>query len=608
MGSLCIWDYVIIVADLVFAVSIGFILSKKASKNSESYFLGSRSLPWWMITTSMITASLASDTPLVHTEMVRQGGLQKLWWVLISVMALIVGIFLFSRLWRRASITTDAEFYELRYEGNSAALLRGFRALFSGLIQNLTIMGWVIFGMSSIITTMTGVNKYVAVGVCIIVAMIYSTFSGFYGLVVVDFLQFALIVGSMVTLAVISVVKMGGLHVILDMVASNPAYGPATLSLFPDLTRFDMNTIRLLIYILIFWWNDANGYNMQKMSACKNERHAVLATLSYAVFQTCRPWMWVVVGLVSIALFPTLSAPYTDTHAYPLVMNKYLGPGLRGLVVTGFLAAFMSTIDTQLNWGSSYIMTDIYRRFLKKKASEKHYMIVTKIVVVLLMLIGASIVPLMKTVLGAWEFLTLLLVGSGFFSVLRWFWWRVNAYTEISALILGLIIGSINPFIPDSVVVFGYPWTQVPFEIKVAIMTGIVIPISLIVTFLTPPVSTKKLEEFYRRVRPGGFWGVLKKDVHNLPGKALSLTTLIDVFGGMLMCYGISLGIGYSILLRFGKASICFILGIAGSILVYRWYKKEIKILHDINAFEKPNTLNGKLEKLELENIINYGS
>ena len=589
MGRLGFLDYAIIAAYMLFALGTGIFFSKKASQSSENYFLGGRSFPWWMIAVSMVATSFASDTPLAVTELTRTDGLQRIWWVFVSVLVLIVGIFLFSRLWRRAAIITDAQFYELRYEGKSAAFLRGFRAFFAGIVQNLIIISWVIFAMSSIITTMTDIPVWLAIGICMLVALVYATFSGFYGVVVTDFIQFFIATFSMIALAVIAVVKIGGLSHVLDTIAATEGYGPRTLSIFPDFKSFDLDLVKLLIYFLVLWWIDASGYNMQRMSACKNERHAVLATIFYAIFQCCRPWIWVVVALVSIVLFPTLTEPYNDTHAYPLVMKEYLGLGLRGLLVTAFLAAFMSTIDTHLNWGASYIMVDVYQRFIKKEATQRHYMIVTKIVVVLMMAAGVGIALYIAwrklTVSVVWEFLAILMVGGGMISVARWFWWRVNAYTEITGLFLGLVLGLANPFIPESVVLFGFPWPQMPFEIKIAILTGIVVPISIIVTFLTPAVSKEKLEEFYRKVRPGGFWGVLSSEIRELPGKTLSLSTIVDVTGGIMLCYGISLAIGYSILLKFDRAGICCLLAVIGGFIVVRWYKKEVKVLAQSGTF-----------------------
>ncbi|MHC4534696.1 MAG: sodium:solute symporter family protein [Planctomycetota bacterium] len=589
MGNLGFLDYAIIAVYLLFALGTGIYFSKRASKNSENYFLGGRSFPWWMIAVSMVATSFASDTPLVVTEITRTDGLQRIWWIFAAVLTLIVGIFLFSRLWRRAAIITDAEFYEFRYEGKSAAFLRGFRALFAGVIQNLIIISWIIFAMSTIITTMTNIPKWWAVGICTVVALVYATFSGFYGVVVTDFIQFFIATFSMIALAVIAVVKIGGLSHVLDTIAANEDYGQKTLSIFPDFKSFDLDLVKLLIYIFVFWWMDANGYNMQRMSACKNERDSVRATIFYAIFQCCRPWIWVVVALVSIVLFPTLAEPYNDTDAYPLVMNQYLGYGLKGLLVTAFLAAFMSTIDTHLNWGASYIMTDVYQRFIKKDATQRHYMIVTKIAVVLLMAAAVCIALYIAwrqlTVLEVWEFFAFMIVPPGMINVARWFWWRINAYTEIAALSLGLVLGIANFSILKNTVLFGYLWPDIPFEIRITFITAIVVTISIIVTFLTPAVSKEKLEKFYRKVRPGGFWGILSGDIRELPGKALTVATIIDVVGGIMLCYGISIAIGYSILLKFEKAGICCLLAVIGGFIVFRWYKKEVKVLAQNGGF-----------------------
>jgi len=331
------------------------------------------------------------------------------------------------------------------------------------------------------------------------------------------------------------------------------------------------------------WWNDSGGYHMQRMSSCKDERHSVLATLFFAVFQTSRAWLWIGVGLVSIVLFPELGhTQYGDTQAYPMVMNTYLFPGLKGILVTAFLAAYMSTIDTHLNWGASYLMTDVYRRFIKKEATEKHYMLVTKAVVIVMMVCAAALVPLMKSVTAAWEFLALLLAGGGIIAFLRWFWWRISAYTEITALATAAILSIGNmlltSFAPEFEM-FGIPWGEMRFELKVTMFIAIVIPVSFLVTFLTPPVATDKLEEFYRRCRPGGAWGVINPEVKNLPGKVLSARTILDFFGGLMLTFGVSLGIGYTLFQNYAVAACCFGAAVAGGTWVYHWFQREVQYM-----------------------------
>jgi len=594
-------DYIIIASYMVFAISIGMILSKKASKSSENFFLGGRNMPWWLIGISMIATSYASDTPLAITEMVREHGLQRIWWFLCGCVGLVTGTFLFSRLWRRAEITTDAEFYELRYSGKSAAFLRGFQAVWKGTLRNFVTMAFVTLAMSSIITTLMDVNRWVAIGVCVAVALIYATSSGFYGVVVTDFVQFFIAIGGMVYLAVIAWTRVGGYDVISQKVAEASGYGEKTLDLFPDFSHFNLDMLALLIFLGILWWSDSGDYTMQRISSCKNEKHSILATLVFAVFQTSRVWIWAGVALVSIVLFPQLGhTVHGDTQAYPMVMNAYLGPGVKGLLVTAFLAAYMSTIDTHLNWGASYIMTDVYRRFIKKEATERHYMRVTRIVVVLLMLGAAALVPLIKSVTAAWEFLALLAVGGGLIVFFRWFWWRISAFTELAILCCGGLLAVtnllMNRLCPEFML-FGMQWGEMRFEVKLALFAAINLPVALIVTYLTPPVDTEKLEQFYRRVRPGGAWSVVSKDARSLPGKALGVSTLIDCVGGIMLTFGISLGIGYTLLQNFVMAGCCFAAAVLGGIWVYFWFTKEAENLKKYRKLMEQRAENATTEE-----------
>jgi solute:Na+ symporter, SSS family len=580
--NLATMDYAIILAYMAFALGVGIVLTRKASESSENYFLGGRNLPWWLVGISMIASSYASDTPLVVTEMIRQYGLQRVWWFLSGCIGISTGIFLFARLWRRAEITTDAELYEMRYAGRPAAFLRGFKACFDGLVHNFLIIAWVTLAMSSIISTMTPFNRWTAIAICVVVAVSYAVLSGFYGVVVTDFIQFFIAVFGMAALAYIAWTRVGGLEVIMQEVSAAPGYGPDTLNLLPDLSTFSMDLVALLVFVLLLWWNDSGGYHMQRMSSCKDERHAVLAMMFFGIFQTSRAWLWVGVALVSIVLFPDLSrTQFGDTQAYPMVMNTYLAPGLKGVLVTAFLAAYMSTIDTHLNWGASYLMTDVYRRFIKPVASEKHYIRVTKVVVVVMMLAAVCIVPLLKSVTMAWELLALLLTPNKILSFARWFWWRINAFTEISALICASIIAVghmiISGYFPDAQL-FGLPLGELRFSLKLCLSLGVTLPVALAVTLLTPPVPSDRLEAFYRKVRPGGFWSVLDPEVRELPGKAASLRTLADFFGGIALTFGISMFVGHMMLQRYAVAAASAGIAMLGAAWVYRWYQREVRI------------------------------
>jgi SSS family solute:Na+ symporter len=570
-------DYAIILAYLGASLAIGLAMSRRASKDRESYFLGGRTIPWWINGISLAATSFASDTPLVVTEIVRGRGLQRLWWLFAGVIALVVGVVLFARLWRRLEAMTDAEFCELRYDGRAAAVLRVARAFMSGVVYNLVVIAWVTLGMASVITVMMPVDRWTAVGLAMGVTVLYTIFGGFFSAVLTDLVQFALAVLAMIVLAVVAVTEFGGMTQVLDAVRAAPGFGERTLAMFPDFTNGNLDLVCFVILITL-WWTDTGGYVMQRMSAARNERDAVKAMLFFAVWQAVRPWMWAVVALVSIALFPVLPDGRTDTHAYPLVMNTYLGTGLRGLLITAFFAAFMSTITTHLNWGASYLMRDGYARFIRRSASEKEYVLVSRLLTVVIAVAGIALTPLLSSVSQAWEFLAFLVAGSGFLTVLRWFWWRMNAWTELCAIACGLLCAGLNvglQVLAPDVTLFGTTWTEIRFEIKLAAFTALVVPASLIATWLTPPVAPAKLEAFYRKTRPGGWWSGIDPAVRSLPGAALNRRTLVDLCWGILLCLGATLGIGYAILVQPGAAALSFALGAVGAVGVYRWLQRE---------------------------------
>jgi Na+/proline symporter len=369
----------------------------------------------------------------------------------------------------------------------------------------------------------------------------------------------------------------GGMDQVLAAVAAAPAYGECTITMIPDFSGHGLD-LACFIIIISLWWGDAGGYVMQRLSACRNERDAVKAMLFFAVFQSVRPWMWAVVALVSIAVFPVLPDGHTDTQAYALVMNQYLAAGMKGLLITAFAGAFMSTITSQLNWGASYLMRDCYCRFFRPQAAGREFILVSRAFTVLLAAAGMAVVPLLASVTQAWEFLALLTAGSGFFGVVRWFWWRCNAWTELSAIGVGLLcaVGNLllNRFAPQWMV-FGAPWPELRFEIKLALFTALVVPSSLAVTYLTPPVNRDKLEAFYRKVRPGGWWGGVSAEVRALPDRALNRRAVLGLLWGFCLCAGSTLGVGYAILQRPGLAGLGFALCLAGAAGFYAWFRRE---------------------------------
>jgi Na+/proline symporter len=301
--------------------------------------------------------------------------------------------------------------------------------------------------------------------------------------------------------------------------------------------------------------------------------------LFFAVWQAIRPWMWAVVALVSIALFPVMPAPYTDTHAYPLVMDRYLGLGLRGLLIAAFAAAFMSTVTTQLNWGASYLVRDGYCRFLRPAATEREQVLVSRCMTVLLALAGLFITPLFSSLTAAWEFLALLPAGFGIISVLRWFWWRVNAWTELTVLAVGLVCALVDAGLrwrAPELVVAGLPWADWRYELKLLLFTTTAVSVAVIVTRYTPPVAMERLRGFNRKVRPGGWWGPVEAgdDLRGLPEPVLTRRTLLDSLGGLALCLGATMGLGFALLLRPLPAAVAFASAVAGGVFVHRWLRR----------------------------------
>ncbi len=582
--TLATLDYVIIATYMVFSIGVGVYFSKKASGSTDDYFVGGRAMPWWLIGTSMVATTFASDTPLAMTEMVREHGLWRNWFWWNACIAQIMAVFLFARLWRRAQVTTDNELLEIRYSGKPAAALRGFKAIYFAVIFNFLVMGWVIRAMAAVVTTMMPINQWVAIVACIIVALIYAVLSGFYGVVATDLVQFVIAIGGSIYLAVIAVSKIGGVEVLKEKIMSNPEQGEKIFDLFPPLSgEIGGPFVGFLLFMLVMWWahpySDGGGYIIQRMSSCKNEKHSLLATLYFAVLNMVRGWPWIMVALVSLVLFPDLSGTEAgDTGAYPLVMNTYLGVGFKGLLVTSFLAAFMSTIDTHLNWGASYIMTDVYQRFIKKDGSQKHYLRVTRVVVVLLM-VGAGIVAsLLTSISAAWEFAFLMGSGLGLVLVLRWFWWRITAISEIVALGSSAFLAFLNLILTIAVPemeILGFQVATMPLHIKAFLIIPLTIVAWVAATFLTRPTPTATLIEFYKRVSPGGAWSVLPDEVRKSGNPVLNVGFIWDWLGGLALAFGLTFGIGALIFQNWAPALLYIVMATAGGLRV-AWTIKQM--------------------------------
>ena len=542
-------DWGLIIFYFVLALSIGLYFSRRAGKNISEYFTSGRSLPWWLAGTSMVATTFAADTPLAVTDLVANHGIAGnwLWWNM--VMSGLLTVFLFARFWRRAEVLTDVEFTELRYSGRPAAILRGFRALYLAIPINLIILGWVTLAMVKIIELSIGVDKWIGVGICVLVTLVYSGLSGLWGVVITDLLQFAIAMTGSIVLAIFAMDAVGGVVGLKDGLTAIYGSSHDILNFTPDIGSVWMPLSAFMVYLAVNWWAawypgaepGGGGYVAQRMFSTKNEKHSLLATLWFNIAHyALRPWPWILVALVSLVLYPDIEDKQTG---YILVLLDYLPTGFKGLLLASFAAAFMSTVSTHLNWGSSYIVNDFYKRFIKKDGTPQHYVKVARLTTVGLVFAGGIVTFQMETIAGAWKFLLALGAGTGSVYILRWFWWRINAWSEISAMIASFVVAIFLQF------VLGMDTGNAATFAKVMLITVISSSaVWLTVTFLTQPDNESTLLNFYEKVHPGGsLWKPIAKK-SSVEGDRGLIWNLIDWMVGIILIYSTLFGVGKIIL------------------------------------------------------------
>ena len=561
--------------------AIGLYYRRRAGKSVSEFFLSGRNVPWWLAGTSMVATTFAADTPLAVTGMVAKGGIAGnwLWWSFVASGMLTV--FFYARLWRRCGVMTDIEFAEVRYAGKPAAFLRGFRALYLGIPINCIILGWVNLAMVTILTLALGVTRFqallIVLGMIALTSMI-STMSGLWGVLVTDLFQFFIKMTMVTVLAVAAVQAVGGMGALKTKLALldqargvAPGSHGSVMSFVPDLSSPWMPLITFLVYISMNWWATwypgaepgGGGYIAQRMFSAKDEKHSLLATLWFNIAHyAIRPWPWVLVALASLVLFPGLENPETG---YVRVMIAYLPASLRGVMLAAFAAAYMSTIATQLNWGASYVVNDFYRRFLRKSAPEWHYVAVSKWATVLLTVCSAVVTFYLHSIAGAWKLLIVTGAGTGLVLLLRWFWWRINAWSEVSAMIaafvtsLGLQLGGGL----DSDKPVDFAWIMI---ITVAVTTVVWVA----VTFLTKPEPEATLVKFYMRARPGGIgWRPVTRLIPGVETASDGWSSALDWACGCALIYGVLFGTGKLLLAEWSTGLLLLGVGLAGGAVVW---------------------------------------
>ncbi len=585
--SFTLVDWAVVAAYFVLTTLIGFMFTKRGGENLQEYFISGRRVPWWLAGVSMVATTFAADTPLAVTGMVAVNGVAGnwLWWNM--VMSGMLTVFFFARLWRRAGVMTDVELAELRYGGRPAAVLRGFRALYLALPINLIIMGWVTLAMIKILTISLGISPWIAVGVCFAITAAYAVAAGMWAVLWTDFFQFILMMTAVIVLAVYSVAAVGGIDALQTKVAA--AFGTdAALSVLPMRSGPNgieayawMPLLTLLTFVSVQWWAawypgaepGGGGYVAQRIFSAKTERDGVLATLFFQVAHyAIRPWPWIVTGLATVVLYPNL---VNKEEGYVHAFVDLLPTPWRGVMLAGFAAAYMSTIATQLNWGASYLVNDVYKRFVRKEASDKHYVNVGRAATVLLFALSIGVTWQLDSVQGAWKFLIALGAGTGLVLILRWYWWRINAWSEISAMTASFVASMIAlNTIPQRFAAGDPRADSVVLLVTVAVSTLVWLP----VTMLTAPESPAVLERFYQRVRPGGpGWAAVSQRLgfgrEPIPGGALQWTNWV---AGVIAVYTSLFGIGK---LVFGDWTTGLVL-LAVAAVAFAWIARSFREEH----------------------------
>jgi SSS family solute:Na+ symporter len=545
----------------------------------SDYFVSGRHLTWWVIGTSMVATTFAADTPLVVTGWIRTDGIWKNWFWWNYIFSHVFIIFVFSRLWRRAEVITDNELIELRYSGRPAAFLRGFKAFYFSTIFNFIVMGWVISAMAKVLKVFFGFETTLSILICIAIAFFYTMMSGLWGVVFTDVFQYFIALIGTIVLAWVAIFspEIGGFHGFiekLDALDSHISFFMTPSNGVPVSEGFWSSSFFVfLVYLTVIWWSshnaDGGGYFIQRMCSAKNERHALLGTAWFSLnHYIIRFWPWVLVALASLILYPTAEVTGGDQEAmYVIVIRDLLGPGLKGLLLVSFLAAFMSTLSTHLNWGASYVMNDIYMRFINKTASQNHYILVSRICTLILTIFAGFFAFHIKNIGKAWIFLWAMSAGIGLVLILRWFWWRINAWSEISALASSLLT-----------IIFLILYTEIndiSIELKHQI---IVVPVSILtwlsVTYLTKPESKETLTKFYKKIHPWGMWGPVK-DTNPVLNSTPFYKVVLDWFLGVCFILLSMIGVGKILLGSTYIGVIMVALSLLSGVFIYIRFRNE---------------------------------
>lgn len=603
MVSLSGLDYAFIIVFFAIVLFVGIYVSKTSGKNTSEYFLSGRNMPWWLLGLSMVATTFSTDTPNLVTDIVRNNGVSGnwVWWAFLITGLLTV--FVYAKLWRKSNVNTDIEFYELRYGGKPARFLRSFRSVYLGVVFNIMAMAGVTLAAIKIGGVMLGLEPWQTVISAGLITVVFSALGGFKGVVYTDFILFfvAMIGAIGAAFYLINLPEVGGMDALLSH--KNVS---GKLSMLPDFDNKNALITMFIIPLAVQWWSawypgaepGGGGYIAQRMLAAKDENHAIGATFFFNIMHyALRPWPWILVALASLVVFPDLASikeafpNITDDKlghdlAYSAMLTK-LPSGLLGLVLASLVAAYMSTISTHLNWGSSYVVNDFYKQEINPNATEKELVNVGRISTVVLMVVSAILALFLTNALQLFDIILMFGAGTGLIFILRWFWWRINAWSEIAAMISSGVISILFTFTSLGATFFGEngwmpDYFKFPFIVLVTTLVWVV------VTFLTQPENKEVLYDFYKKIQPGGSgWNKIINDAKNdnidIVDKNIAWSVpsgIIAILLGCIVIYGALFATGFWIYKEYASAiPVTIVCVIATFILARVWKKIRVDIL-----------------------------
>ncbi|MGI9626353.1 MAG: sodium:solute symporter family protein [Longimicrobiales bacterium] len=575
-------DWVVMAGYGLIALSLGLWFARRAGSGTEEFFLSGRKLPWWLLGTSMVATTFSTDTPNLIADFVRTGGVAQNWAWWAFLITGMCTVFFYAKLWRRSGALTDIEFYELRYSGKPAAFLRGFRAVYLGVFYNVMIIATVTLAATKISGVLLGLDPITTVLIAGSVTMVYSATSGLWGVVVTDMVLFVIAMVGSIAAAYYSLAQpeVGGLAGLV----SHPDL-QSTMRFLPDFSDWGVAMGVFIIPVAVQWWSawypgaepGGGGYVAQRMLAAKDEKESMKATLWFNIAHYgLRPWPWIIVALCSMLVYPDLAAiaeafPEVDPSligndlAYP-AMLVFVPHGLLGLVVASLAAAYMSTISTQLNWGSSYVVGDVYRRFINPEASDRHLVGVGRISTVCLMILGSYVALRLDTASQSFQILLQIGAGTGLIYLLRWFWYRINVWSELSAMIISFLVAIYFGFVHD-----GLGFASLTSWQELTVGVAITTAVWLAVTLVTTPENRETLQAFYDKIRPMGSGWRRVVDVDPARADEGSVTAaFLAWFLGCVLVYGSLFATGFFLYGQMPQAAVSFVAAVGAGVWLFK--------------------------------------